>query len=293
MTEKPTLAIATCSDFPELTPDDRLLLPHLRALGIEAEPLIWNGKNPASTAGTILLRSTWDYYLKPGAFLKWLDEIEDSGRELLNPVETVRWNIDKTYLLELEWAGVPCFPSLVLKRGEKPDAVLNEIRTRGWRELVIKPTISAGSYLTYRIDAAATELTQRLIEIQRHSDVLIQPFAGNIASEGEASLVYFRSADDEISLSHSVAKRPKSGDFRVQMDFGGSTVACEAPAPALAAAEATLSAIPGEWIYARVDLLDWKREPLLSEIELIEPCLFLGYHPESAKNFAETLAGYI
>lgn len=293
MIEPITLALATCQEYPDLTEDDRLLLPHFEARGLRAEPLIWNDPATDTKAPTILLRSTWDYYLEPRQFQKWLDEMDESGRRLLNPTETVRWNIDKTYLLELNWAGIPCFPSLLLKRGEKPVGLLREIRELGWLELVIKPTISAGSYLTFRIDTASPDLPARLSEIQKHSDVLVQPFAPEIVHEGEASLIFFRTAAGDVSFSHSVVKRPRENDFRVQADFGGQTESCEVLQAAFDVAYQTLDAVPGPWVYARVDLFGWSREPLLSEIELIEPSLYLAHHPNAAKNFLETLVTHL
>ena len=57
--------------------------------------------------------------------------------------------------------------------------------------------------------------------------MMIQPFLPSIATEGEYAVILF----DGV-YSHTVVKRPKSGDFRVQPHLGGSTEPCEPPAGA-------------------------------------------------------------
>jgi hypothetical protein len=39
---KPRVALITCADFPDLDPDERLLLGPLAARGIRAEPVVWD-----------------------------------------------------------------------------------------------------------------------------------------------------------------------------------------------------------------------------------------------------------
>ena len=51
---------------------------------------------------------------------------------------------------------------------------------------------------------------------------------------------------------------------------------------------------PGELLYARVDLIPGPGgEPLLIELELVEPSLFLGYHPAGPETFADAIAARI
>ena len=45
---------------------------------------------------------------------------------------------------------------------------------------------------------------------------MVQPFLKNIIDEGEYSLFYF-----DGKFSHSVLKKPKEKDFRVQEEHGG------------------------------------------------------------------------
>ena len=115
---------------------------------------------------------------------------------------------------------------------------------------------------------------------------MIQPYLPSIETEGETSLLFFGGR-----LSHVVNKRPVSGEFRIQVQFGGQYVALpEPPAGALALAEKTLAAIDEDLLYARIDMAQgpdggW----LLMEAELIEPDFYLGSAPEGGRRFAEAV----
>jgi glutathione synthase/RimK-type ligase-like ATP-grasp enzyme len=116
---------------------------------------------------------------------------------------------------------------------------------------------------------------------------MIQPFLPAIGEEGELSLFYF-----DRRFSHAVRKRPRAGDFRVQEQFGGEAEPCAPEADALAAAEAVLAAIKEPLLYARVDLIrgldgHWA----LTEIELIEPDLFLAYDRLAPARFVAAVRG--
>ena len=84
-------------------------------------------------------------------------------------------------------------------------------------------------------------------------------------------------------------KTPAAGDFRVQEQHGGVIVP-HAPAPAeFDAAAAALDLVPGgagTLLYARIDLIGPATAPLIMELELIEPELFLPHAPGSAAAMA-------
>jgi glutathione synthase/RimK-type ligase-like ATP-grasp enzyme len=115
--------------------------------------------------------------------------------------------------------------------------------------------------------------------------MLVQPWLGAVISEGEYSVIFFGGR-----YSHCVAKRPKTGDFRVQPDHGGTTEPADLPDGALTLAEAALAAAPVSATYARVDLIRGNDGALqLMEMELIEPALFLHCVPEAKARFAEAI----
>lgn len=89
--------------------------------------------------------------------------------------------------------------------------------------------------------------------------------------------------------SHSVLKRPARGDFRVQEELGGQSLPQEAPPELRALGSACLAEAPAPVLYARVDAVQTPAGPLLMELELIEPALYLGSTPGAGDRFAEAI----
>ncbi len=114
------VALASCVSLPEPDADMPPLLAALRGAGVTAEALGWD--DPAAQpelagARLVLLRSTWNYSLRPREFLEWVDRTARATR-LFNPAETVRWNAPTSYLLDLRARGVPVVPTTLLRRGD-------------------------------------------------------------------------------------------------------------------------------------------------------------------------------
>jgi len=278
------VALVTCGSIRELTDDDRPILGHLWALGIRAEPVIWD--DPAvdwKRFDAAVIRSTWDYHLSRGAFAAWLERLEALGVALWNPATVIRANADKSYLKELEAAGVMIPPTAWLPAGSavKLDELLE---ARGWDDAVVKPVVSAGAYRTRRVKLGGEGAQAALEEALAHSAAMVQPFLPEIVAEGEWSFVFLGG-----EFSHAVLKTPAFGDFRVQEEHGGRTVPRE-PSPALLArARDAVIAGPRPCLYARVDGVRRGGELLVVELELIEPSLYLSYAPGAAKKFAEAI----
>lgn len=278
------VALVTCGAIRELTDDDKPLLGELWRLGIRAEPAIWD--DPAvdwKAFDAAVIRSTWDYHLSPAAFASWLARLEALGVALWNPSAVIRANADKSYLRELEAAGVLTPPTAWLKQGgsERLDALLT---ARGWTDAVVKPVVSAGAYRTHRVALGRAGGQAALDEVLAHSAAMVQPFLPEIVDEGEWSFVFLGG-----EFSHAVLKTPAHGDFRVQEEHGGRTVRRE-PAPALLAqARDALIAGPRPCLYARVDGVRRGGDLLVIELELIEPSLYFAHAPGAAKKLAEAI----
>ncbi|HSP18029.1 MAG TPA: hypothetical protein VLQ79_00830, partial [Myxococcaceae bacterium] len=239
------IGFVTSAEHRHLTADDRLSLPWLAARGIEVVPVVWT--EPLSEhLDALVLRSTWDWHLKAPEFLAWIDAVEARGLPLWNGPASIRWNVDKTYLLELERRGVPIVPTRHVIRGSAV-TLSDLLREAGWAEAVVKPSVSAGAFETWRargVDADDARFARQLAAM----DCLLQPFVPELVSTGEWSLMFFHGRH-----SHAVLKRPGAGDFRVQEEFGGLATAAEPPSEVLAASGRALDAAGHETLYARVD----------------------------------------
>jgi hypothetical protein len=275
------IVLATCRSKPALTPSDALLAAELERAGATVVAVPWDTVTPAGEYPvTVCLRSTWDYHRRWTEFRAWVAGFDDRHAGLWNPGETVLWNADKLYLRDLGAAGIALLRTRWFGPGERPDcdAVLRE-----WKltRAVLKQRISATAFGTYLISDGRT-LSEDVWMPLGPSGGLIQAFVPEVESRGEISLVHV-----DGGFSHAVRKRPAGGDFRVQGDFGGSV---EEVTPSRSIRDfggTVLAAFSRPWLYARVDLVETDRGPMLMELELIEPDLFLT--PAAAARLAAAL----
>jgi hypothetical protein len=287
------VALVTCSEIADLDPDDRLVIAPLRARGIAAQPAVWDAPVDWSAYDLAVLRSPWDYAPRREAFVAWADRVP----RLANPAEVVRWNTDKRYLAALAASGAPTVPTTWVAPGD------------AWRpppagEYVIKPAVSAGSKDTGRYDLAdsdhrrlAAEHVERLSAAGR--DVMVQPYLSAVDDAGETALLFFAGADG-LAFSHAIRKGPllTGPDFGVDGLYKAETIERRTVAAAeLEVARRVLDAVPGgtdRLLYARVDLIpDADGAPLLVELELTEPSLFLAYDAGAPDRFAEAIASRV
>jgi len=266
--------------------EDRILSEALCAVGCEVSRVDWaNPQVDWRCFDAVVIRQTWDYFDRLSEFLGWLDRI-DSCTRVVNPVEVIRWNCDKRYLVDLAAAGVPTVPTIVIDRQAHVRALADLLDRNEFDEAVIKPAVSGAGRETYRVmhsEADRHEVAwQRLVSAE---SMLLQPFMPAIVERGEVSLIVI---DDQVT--HAVRKIAAAGEFRVQDDHGG-TVHPHAPLPReTAVAKAALAAVPGPVSYARVDLVEGDNGPLVMELELIEPELFFRRYPDAAERLADAVA---
>lgn len=284
------VALATCAELPHLDDDETPLVRALAARGVEVSHPVWDaGDAPFLEADLTVIRSTWDYTSKVEAFVAWAGRVDASGDRLCNQASIVRWNSHKGYLLELNAKGVPIVPTRLLPAGTSCDLV-RLARDAGWRDgVVAKPAVSAGSRDSIMVTPAGLAQAQGYFDrLLPTRDLLVQPFVPGIA-EGELSLIYLEH-QGALRFAHAVNKVPARGDFRSQPEFRAEVVAADPPPAWRAAADHALASVHGRLLYARVDLVAGDDGvPWLMELELIEPCLYLGWAPASAQLLADAV----
>ncbi len=277
------IVLATSADLPGLDEDSVPLLEALRSRGLSCEPRVWDSGFDPGEARLCLLRSTWDYDLRHEEFLAWARET-DARVALLPSLATVTWNTDKRYLLDLEALGADVVPTAWLTPGASLADVMDE---RRWERAVVKPTVGAGARGLITVRRAEAAARQEAADaLLATGPALMQPFLESVQTEGELSLLFA-----EGELTHAVRKRPQSGDFRVQPEYGGSVALEEPGAAAVDAATRTIDTFTTPPLIARVDLVAGDGDtPLLIELELVEPCLFLRHAPAATERYADAVA---
>jgi hypothetical protein len=275
-----TIALATGRAYPTLDVDLALLVDAAAAQGLDAEVVVWDDDAVDWSAyDLVVVRSCWDYIQRRDDFLAWADKIPN----LLNPADVLAWNTDKVYLRELVDAGVPVIDTRWdVRRGDDlpgPDG-----------EWVVKPSVSGGSRDTARWSDPGDVYAHSEELIAAGRTVMVQPYVPSVDTEGETALIYFGGR-----YSHAIRKGPLLGRGEgVRQDRENlEVITPRAPTAAqLDVAAQVLAAIPSSLgraeslAYARVDLVtDHNGAPILIELELTEPSLFLDH----AENGAERL----
>jgi glutathione synthase/RimK-type ligase-like ATP-grasp enzyme len=226
----------------------------------------------------VLPLTTWGYHR---AGVRWTEQVgawEAAGVRLRNPGSVLRWNSDKGYLGRLAERGAPVPPTIYVERVTE-QAMAEAAARFGTDRLVAKPRVSASAYRTLRW-RAGEPLTEG-----PEGPALIQPYLPAIETEGELSMFFLGGR-----YSHAVRKVPRSGDFRVQPEYEGVITTAEPSADERAAAEAILAAVEEPLLYARVDLVrGLEGRPVLMELELVEPDLYLGHAPDGGRRFVEAV----
>lgn len=277
----PTVALATSEALPDLDADEHALLQSLQDADIDARPVVWSDPDVDwASISLCVIRSTWDYTQHLPAFLNWLQHVQDSGCQVQNSLEIIRWNVNKQYLCEMEQAGIAVVPTVWLNAGATVN-LSGLMKTKGWASAVFKPCVSASGNDTYRITgdhlSAFQEITNQLLTSR---DCMIQPYLSSVSTHGELSMVFV-----DHQFTHAVIKRPAESDFRVQEHLGGQTQAATPSESSLALATQGMKWLEqrfgGKTLYARVDVMfDDAGHPLLSELEVVEPSLYQRHQPE-------------
>ncbi len=282
------LGFLTSTEDPELVADDQLVFPALKKIGFSVKPIIWDQLDETSfdDVDGLIFRSCWNYHKKHSAFIDFLKSLKAFKRPIFNSLEITEWNIDKKYLLELG-------KKVLIPRTkwiQTHDSITREnVKSifQDWKvdQLVIKPAVSLNGHDTYLFDDHDLEEIEKIVScLLRDRSILIQEFIPEITNEGEISLVYLNR-----KFSHAVRKTPAKSEFRVHAEYGGTREAFRPSTRTLAYAESVLERVKGDLLFSRVDLVESSRGPILIELEIADPMLYLGTQEVAVQNFANAI----
>lgn len=269
--------------------EDQLVQEALEAKGLRVKKVSWSNPNfDWKQCRLALFRTTWDYFHRFEAFDAWLNRL-GSCTETLNPIEQIRWNMDKHYLKDLANEGINTTPTVFIEPNTET-SLLALHQEHGWEQTVLKPAISGAARHTYKLNrhnlAEHEGIFQELIQSEA---LLLQPFQEYVLHTGEVSHMVFGG-----KYTHSVLKVAKPGDFRVQDDFGGTLHDYSPSEEEISFAETAVQACHPIPAYARVDVIrDNDGHLAIQELELIEPELWFRRAPNAANRLAEVIEKHL
>jgi glutathione synthase/RimK-type ligase-like ATP-grasp enzyme len=289
---RPRVALAASPQYPDLFEEGPLMLHALDDVGLDARTAVWS--DPAedwSAFDLVVANGAWDNIHHPAAFLAWADRVAAAGVAVVNPPATLRWNLDKRYLRDLETEGVPTVPTQWVEAGRGLFEPSTLALLPG--EIVVKPSVSGGGYRTARYEPheheAARAHVAELIGLGRTA--MIQPYQPAVDAAGEVGLIFLGG-----NFSHAIHKAPmiRRGvgavdsliDNQVVNGATATPAQLEVGRQAVAAAERLV----GPTTYARVDIVERADgATAVLELELLDPVLFFVEAPEEAATFAGVL----
>jgi glutathione synthase/RimK-type ligase-like ATP-grasp enzyme len=220
------------------------------------------------------------FYFNLPRFFQMVQRFAEAAPLVVNHPATIRHNIDKRYLWELERKGVRVIPTHHVDEGVRASLaagepfVLKPIRGERGRDVMLARSME---------DLAAIE--------GRESEYLAQKFMPSIR-EGERSLVYLG-----FEYQHAVMKKPAANnpqEFRCNESLGGTVAVYEPTADELSFAGQVLEAYESLGCpvrYSRIDFIQTDDGPTLIEAELINPSIYANYSNKGPQ-FGQSLARY-
>ena len=285
------VALVSVAEARQHDSDLPLIVRALGDRGVDARIIDWDDASVDwSSFDAAIIRSPWDYHRRLAEFLAWVDAVSKMV-PVLNAPEVLAWNTDKTYLAEIVAAGIPVIPTTFVRGAE--DLVLANELMKG--DVVVKPTVSAGANNTERHTsdpaAAAAHVTALL---DAGKTVMVQPYQRFIDDNGETGLLYF---DGEYSHAFRKNAILATGTNR----WTSALYADEDIAPRRAneqereLGDEVMAFVTRRFgrapLYARVDMVRGSAgTPVLMELELTEPSLFLHTDAGAATRFASAVA---
>lgn len=288
------IALVTASVSRDLDEDLPILGAALERAGTQFHFVNWHDSVDWAQYSAVFLRSPWDYHLRRDEFLAWLREASNVTR-VFNSCEIVEWNSDKRYLAELAAVGIPVVPTRFVSSADEMSVrdVLDEFGD----DIVVKPSISAGSHDTSRYRAASLAIGEIVAHVERivaaGAAAMLQPYEVAIDERGETGMVWLNG-----ELSHAFRK---GAILAVEPDMGNGLYAAEdigarVATPAEVSLGERIMALLAERfgaapLYARVDVIpDGEGRPQLMELELVEPSFFLSTAPGADDRVAAAFA---
>lgn len=279
------ISLITYDGLPNLDPDDALIADQLRKRGHMCTAAIWSDESVDWSKFDIsIMRSAWDYHLHTEKFFSWMQKVS-KVTTLLNPPGLMRWSSHKSYLIELQKKGLPVVETLWLDKGQKAGDIVSQLN---WAKVIVKPAIGLATFgvAKFDLDQAGRKLAEaHANELAQNEDVMFQPFINSVDDYGERALMFVGG-----QYTHSVRK----SSFQKLAPAGHAGESSVPGDPVeIAIAKKVIASLDSVPLYARVDLVrNENNEPLLLELELVEPSLFISCQPDVALLFADAVEAF-
>lgn len=167
----------------------------------------------------LILGPVWGYSRQQEDFDHWLKRIELLKIPMQNSVKFIRWNFQKTYLMDLQLGGLPVTPTIIATDGSNYDETMHRaLKLFHTDDLIMKGVVDAAA-LGYRHIKPGDDVSEHFYQLLKNNKgAIIQPFLKEVSQKGELSFVFFNG-----KYSHCFVKVPVKNEERVQPFYGGKS----------------------------------------------------------------------
>lgn len=253
--------------YDQPTHDDLLLKEKLDEKGATARLVQWDDASiDYENFDKAIIRSCWDYHLKADLFVSTMHEVSKKC-QLINNFDLIVENTNKTYLQKFYNKGIEIVPTHYIHSLSELESLALPFDAN---EYIVKPAISSSGNNTFKV--SCDDIIGKARDLLDFGSVLIQPFIRSVQDIGERSTVVI-----DGCATFTMKKTPSQGGFLVHTHHGGSYIEVDTRSEDALWLEKVIKGLPVMPAYARVDYLYSELgSPLLLELELIEPNLYLS-----------------
>lgn len=220
------------------------------------------------------------FYFDLPRFFAMVSAFDKNIPIVVNDPATIRHNIDKSYLFQLQERGISVGHPYTIE-----DAV--EQRLRRGLPCVVKPLFGERGR-----NVLLAKSVDELKEVAgQEEDFIAQEYMPEIR-EGEKSLAYLG-----FEFQHAVIKKPnkdKADEFRCNESLGGTVAIYEPKKEELAYCDSLLRVYESFGCpihFSRVDFVTTSSGPKLVEVELLNPSIYANYSNKGPQ-FGNAIAKY-
>jgi glutathione synthase/RimK-type ligase-like ATP-grasp enzyme len=94
-------------------------------------------------------------------------------------------------------------------------------------------------------------------------------------------------------VGHALRKRPATGDYRVQEEWGGTAERAEPTTGLADLATRVCEILPASSLYARIDIVSIAGRWHIMEVEVTEPSLWLELAPDTTRMLAAAIGARV
>ncbi len=240
----------------------------------------------------IFIKQLGKVYAQRKEFLSFLKSLKKFEGIILNPLDTIRNNFSKKYLLDLQEKDLPVIPTIVLEKNmtlEKAKEVEFSLPHYSGKpeDHVVKPMEfgEMGAAVKRISEFENEEEFQGYLE--ENSPVLLQPFISDILENGENSLIFLGK-----EFTHAIRKI--SGEFKINCGLLKTNYELYGPEDyELEVSKKIYDAWGDELGYWRIDFIYVDGRPLISEVEAANPALYPENYPAIAEEFTKKLDRFL